>query len=115
VNALEERTEISESQSFCEVDLAVMGRPPNRFPNRAEPFALQPQGLITAPDHPVARAEHLPAAPLAREPFIVREPGSGTRTALVAYLAHWQLPPMVVVATDRTEAIEQAVMAGAWA
>ena len=95
-----------------EVDLAVMGRPPRDWPNRAEPFALHPHVLVTAPDHAFARAESVPAAALAREPFIVREPGSGTRTALEAYLAQHHLQPTFLMEMDSTEAIKQAVMAG---
>ena len=95
-----------------EVDLAVMGRPPRDWPNRAEPFALHPHVLVTAPDHAFARADNVPAQALAREPFIVREPGSGTRTALEAYLAQHHLQPTFLMEMDSTEAIKQAVMAG---
>lgn len=106
------RNQLAAWMAANEVDLAVMGRPPQGFANRAEPFAAHPHGLITAPDHPFAQAEHVPAAMLAREPFIVREAGSGTRAALVEYLEHWQLQPVFVMEMDSTEAIKQAVMAG---
>ena len=95
-----------------EVDLSVMGRPPKDWPNRAEPFAMHPHALVTAPNHPFADAESVPAAMLAREPFIVREPGSGTRAALEEFLAEYHLQPMFVMEMDSTEAIKQAVMAG---
>ena len=95
-----------------EVDLAIMGRPPKDFPNRAEPFAMHPHVLITAPSHPFAQAEKVAAEALAREPFIVREPGSGTRAALEEYLASYRLQPVFVMEMNSTEAIKQAVMAG---
>ncbi len=95
-----------------EVDLTIMGRPPKDFPHRAEPFAQHPHVLVTAPDHPFAQAESVPAAMLAREPFIVREPGSGTRAALQEYLDRHHLQPMFVMEMNSTEAIKQAVMAG---
>ena len=95
-----------------EVDLSVMGRPPKDFPNRAEPFAAHPHVLVTAPQHPFATAESVPAAALAREGFIVREPGSGTRSALEEYLAEFRLQPLFIMEMNSTEAIKQAVMAG---
>ena len=95
-----------------EVDLAIMGRPPKDFANRAEPFAMHPHVLVTAPGHAFASAESVPAASLAREPFIVREPGSGTRAALQEYLDTYRLQPVFVMEMNSTEAIKQAVMAG---
>jgi DNA-binding transcriptional LysR family regulator len=95
-----------------EVDLSIMGRPPKDFANRAEPFAMHPHVLITAPNHPFAQAEHVAAAALAREAFIVREPGSGTRAALEEYLDNFRLQPVFVMEMNSTEAIKQAVMAG---
>ena len=106
------REQLAAWMSANDVDMAVMGRPPQGFPNRAEPFAMHPHGIITDPRHPFAQAEHVNAAALAREPFIVREPGSGTRAALMEYLDHHQLQPMFVMEMDSTEAIKQAVMAG---
>jgi DNA-binding transcriptional LysR family regulator len=95
-----------------EVDLSIMGRPPKESPHRAEPFAMHPHVLVTAPTHPFAAAEHVAAAALAREPFIVREPGSGTRAALEEYLDNFRLKPVFVMEMNSTEAIKQAVMAG---
>lgn len=95
-----------------EIDLSIMGRPPKDFPNRAEPFAKHPHVLVTSPNHPFALAESVAASALAREPFIVREPGSGTRAALEEYLESYRLQPMFVMEMNSTEAIKQAVMAG---
>ena len=95
-----------------EVDLSVMGRAPKEWPNRAEPFAMHPHVLVTAPNHPFARAESVPAAALAREGFIVRETGSGTRAALEEFLSAHHLQPMFIMEMPSDEAIKQAVMAG---
>jgi LysR family transcriptional regulator, low CO2-responsive transcriptional regulator len=95
-----------------EIDLSIMGRPPKDFPNRAEPFAMHPHVLITAPQHPFALEAQVPASALAREPFIVREPGSGTRAALEEFLDSHRLQPVFVMEMNSTEAIKQAVMAG---
>lgn len=106
------RDQLVAAMQASEVDLSVMGRPPRDWPNRAEPFAAHPHGLIVAPGHPFAGEATVPAASLAREPFVVRETGSGTRAALEAYLAAHQLRPEFVMEMDSTEAIKQSVMAG---
>lgn len=106
------REQLAAMMAANEVDLAIMGRPPKEFPNRAEPFAMHPHVLITAPEHPFTALETVPAAALAREPFIVREAGSGTRAALEEFLDNHHLKPMVVMEIESTEAIKQAVMAG---
>jgi DNA-binding transcriptional LysR family regulator len=95
-----------------EVDLAIMGRPPREWATRSEPFAMHPHVLVTAPDHPFAHAEHVSAAALAREAFIVREPGSGTRAALQEYLDEFRLHVRIVMEMNSNETIKQTVMAG---
>ncbi len=95
-----------------EVDLAIMGRPPTESATRAEPFALHPHVLVTALDHPFTRLELVPAAALAEEGFIMREPGSGTRAALDDYMHARRIMPRMVMQMSSNEAIKQAVMAG---
>ncbi|MFM1990724.1 MAG: hypothetical protein RJA99_3681 [Pseudomonadota bacterium] len=106
------RDELVAAMSASEIDVSVMGRPPQDWPNRAEPFAAHPHGLIVAPGHPFTSLETVPAAALAREPFLVRETGSGTRAALETFLAAHSLQPVFVMEMNSTEAIKQSVMAG---
>lgn len=95
-----------------DVDLAVMGRPPRELATRAEPFAVHPHAIVTAPDHPLMRIGHAPASLLANYEFIIREPGSGTRAALEKYFADHRLQPRVAMEMTSNETIKQAVMAG---
>jgi DNA-binding transcriptional LysR family regulator len=95
-----------------EVDLSVMGRAPLDWPNQADPFAVHPQVLVTAPGHPFTQQDQVPAQALAREVFIVREHGSGTRAALEDYLRERRVQPMLLMEMPNDEAIKQAVMAG---
>ncbi|HZN86205.1 MAG TPA: LysR substrate-binding domain-containing protein [Burkholderiales bacterium] len=106
------REQLVAAMTASEVDLSVMGRAPKEWPNRAEPFAAHPHVLITAPDHPFARSESVPAAALARERFIVREPGSGSRAAVAEYLAEHRIEPVVAMELPSDEAIKRTVMAG---
>jgi DNA-binding transcriptional LysR family regulator len=95
-----------------DIELAIMGRPPQGYPTRAEPFAMHPHVLVTAADHRFARMESVPASALGEEGFIVREPRSGTRAALDEYMHTHHMTPRVVMQMSSNEAIKQAVMAG---
>ena len=95
-----------------DVDLAIMGRPPRELATRAEPFAVHPHAIVTAPDHPLTRIGHAPASLLNNYEFIIREPGSGTRAAMEKYFADHRLQPRVAMEMTSNETIKQAVMAG---
>jgi DNA-binding transcriptional LysR family regulator len=106
------REEIVSLMQQSDIELAIMGRPPQGWPTRAEPFAMHPHVLVTSIDHPFTRMEVVPAGALLAEGFIVREPGSGTRAALDEYMHAHQMTPRVVMQMSSNEAIKQAVMAG---
>jgi DNA-binding transcriptional LysR family regulator len=106
------REEIVALMQEGAVELAVMGRPPRGWPSRAEPFAMHPHVLVTAVDHRFVSMEEVPAAALANEGFIVREPGSGTRAALDGYMAAHHVVPRVAMQMSSNESIKQAVMSG---
>ena len=65
-----------------EIDVAIMGMPPQRIETKAMPFADHPLVVIAPPAHPLARARRIPLAVLAGETFLVREQGSGTRSSM---------------------------------
>jgi DNA-binding transcriptional LysR family regulator len=106
------RQAMSELLARGEIDLAVMGTPPRDVEARIEPFAAHPLGVIAAPDHPLVSLPHVPPTLLAREPFIVREPGSGTRAAMERYFADQRIAPPAVMEMASNETIKQAVIAG---
>lgn len=94
-----------------EVDLAVMGRPPRELETRAEPFAAHPHAVVAASNHRLADVESMPAAALAGEGFIVREQGSGTRSAMEQFFRDHGLRPHIVMEMASNETIKQAVIA----
>lgn len=94
------------------VDLAIMGRPPTHLPVVAEAFAKHPHGVIAAPDHPLAGKRRLAPSRVKDEPFIAREPGSGTRHAMDQYFSEHRIEPPIVQEMNSNESIKQAVMAG---
>lgn len=94
-----------------ELDLAVMGRAPAALPASAEAFAANPLAVVASPAHPLARRRRLAPAALADQPFIVREPGSGTRAAMQHFFAEHRLAPPAIMEMNSNEAIKQAVAA----
>ena len=94
------------------VDLAVMGRAPRGLDTIAAPFARHPLAVIAAPEHPLARRRRLALADLAEESFLIRERGSGTRTAMERMFGERRFEPLETIEMSSNETIKQAVMAG---
>ncbi len=95
-----------------DVDLALMGRPPSDIDLVAVPFADHPLVVIAPPGHPLARHRQVPIEALASETFLVRELGSGTRTAMERFFQERGIPLRVGMEMPSNETIKQAVMAG---
>ncbi|MBT9490580.1 MAG: LysR family transcriptional regulator [Rubrivivax sp.] len=95
-----------------EIDLAVMGRPPREMASRAEPFAAHPQVFVAPPGHALTRIGSVAPAELEGVPFIVREPGSGTRKHMADFFEAHRIAPRIAMEMPSNESIKQAVMAG---
>ncbi|HLS80188.1 MAG TPA: LysR substrate-binding domain-containing protein, partial [Steroidobacter sp.] len=105
------RQELVDALHRNELDLAIMGRPPKELDTRAEVFAQHPLSVVTSADHPLAQAAEIAVSELAREPFIIREPGSGTRQTMEALFREWRIMPPVLMQMSSNESIKQAVIA----
>jgi LysR family transcriptional regulator, low CO2-responsive transcriptional regulator len=110
--AVNNRNSVIEQLTANEIDLAIMGRSPQTLDTIAEPFAQNPHVIIAAPDHPLAARRRIPVETVAKETFIVREPGSGTRLAMQKFFDDRQVPCKVGMEMASNETIKQAVMAG---
>lgn len=93
-------------------DLAIMGRPPEDSELVAHPFMENPLVVIAAPGHPLVGARAIPPARLAEDPFISREPGSGTRMAAERFFDAAGVRLATAMEMSSNEAIKQAVQAG---
>jgi len=95
-----------------EVDLAIMGQPPQEFTTISEAFADHPLVIVAPPEHPLAHHAQVTAAQLSEETFLIREPGSGTRATMERYFADVGITPRHALEMVGNETIKQAVMAG---
>ena len=94
-----------------EVDIAIMGRPPSEMSTRSEPFAANPLVFVASPEHPLAGERGLRAEDLRQQSFIVREQGSGTRSAMEAFFTQARFQPHLTMELQSNDAIKQAVKA----
>ncbi|AEJ01098.1 transcriptional regulator, LysR family [Nitrosomonas sp. Is79A3] len=94
------------------IDLAIMGQPPDDLDIDSESFIENPLVVIAPPDHPLCKEQHIPVKRLAKEIFLVRESGSGTRGAMERFFAAHDVKINKGMEADTTEAIKQAVQAG---
>jgi DNA-binding transcriptional LysR family regulator len=78
----------------------------------AESFMPNPLVVIAPPSHPLCGAENIPPQWLQGETFLVREPGSGTRSLMERVFAEKGLKPATPIEMSSTEAIKQGVEAG---
>ena len=93
------------------VDAAVGGRPPADGQLSGEPFLDNPILLITAPGDPLARRRSVPVEELGTRPWLLREPGSGTRAMTEEFLARHELQPRMLT-MGSNGAIKQAARSG---
>ncbi len=110
--AVDNRAEVLRQLADNEVDLAIIGRPPENLEITAEAFAQHPHVVIASPQHPLAGRRRVRLERLATETFIVREPGSGTRGLLERLFVSHGLSLNVSMEMASNESIKQAVLAG---
>ena len=95
-----------------EIDIVLMGLPPEDIELVYEPFMENPLVVIAPPGHPLSAERKIPAARLGEEIFIMREEGSGTRLAMERYFSEQSITISTGMQMTRNEAIKQAVRAG---
>ena len=93
-------------------DFVVMGQVPESLGLSVNPFMDNILIPIAHPEHPLAGRRAVPLQALAAERFLMREPGSGTRSATERRFAEHGLRAQIYMELGSTEAIKQAVMAG---
>ena len=75
------RERVLERLADNQDDLYILGQPPVDADVVAEAFLENNLVVIAPANHPLAKKKRIPLERLAKEPFLLREPGSGTRMA----------------------------------
>ncbi len=94
------------------IDLAIIGKVPDDIPVVIEPFARNELVLIASSSHRLAGRRGIPLEELAKEHFLLREVGSGTRAALESVFQTAGLPLQISMQVGNNSAIKQGVSAG---
>ncbi|GKS69332.1 DNA-binding transcriptional regulator, LysR family [Nitrosomonas sp. PY1] len=94
------------------IDLAIMGQPPDHLDIDSQSFMENPLVVVAPPSHSLCVEKNIAVERLASEIFLVRESGSGTRSAMERFFAAHEIKINKGMETDTTEAIKQAVQAG---
>lgn len=95
-----------------EKDIAIMGIPPLDQDLVAKPFTENPLVIVAPPDHPLTAEKNIPLERLQKETFLMREPGSGTRSAMERFFEERDIHISSSMMMNSNEAIKQAVQAG---
>lgn len=95
-----------------EPDLVIMGQPPDGVDVESEIFMENPLVMIAPSNHDMANKKNISLKRFADEHFVVRETGSGTRSAIQRFFEEHGVPFHTGIEMSSNEAIKQAVEAG---
>jgi LysR family transcriptional regulator for metE and metH len=101
-----------EKLESMELDFAITGLPPDHFGVKKEFISKHPQIIIAPPGHRLAKKHRIALSELQDETFLLREPGSGTRSITDKLFARNRNLPGSGLEFGSNETIKQAVMAG---
>jgi DNA-binding transcriptional LysR family regulator len=110
--AIGNRADMIDGLQRNEIDIAVMGRPPDELDVEMAVIGDHPHVIIAEPGHPLAKKRLIRPAQLAGERFLIREPGSGTRDLTERFFADAGISPVIGMQISSNETIKQAVIAG---
>lgn len=107
------RERLLERMKNNEDDLYIVGRTPAQSEIEAHPLIPNPIVVMASRDHHLVGVRNIPLQKLQDEPFIMREPGSGTRAAVLQLFESADLKvPTARMEFGSNEAIKHAVAAG---
>jgi DNA-binding transcriptional LysR family regulator len=93
-------------------DLYVLSQIPEHLDISYHQFLANPLVVLAPVDHPLAKEKNIPISRLSGEPFIMREPGSGTRSSVQTLFDEHGVSVKVRLELGSNEAIKQAIAGG---
>lgn len=106
------RSSLLELLDRNECDLVIMGRPPDDCNLTALPFLENPLVVVSRPDHYLAGKSQVSLQELAKEQFVIREQGSGTRSAVERFFKDHELEFKTKMDMSNNRAIKHAAEEG---
>ncbi len=106
------RSTLLERLRNNEDDLYMFANPPDQQEVMVQAILSNPLVVFACSDHPMAGEKDIAFARLADEPFLIREPGSGTRMATLRLFERHGLTPKIRMELNTNEAIREAILAG---
>lgn len=105
-------TELFAALDSYDLDIIMTGLPGPKQPYYCQVFARQSIVAMVPAGHPLAGRPSLSLEELAREPIVLREPGSYTRALLIEAFEAKGLTPRVAFEVATREAVTEAVRRG---
>jgi DNA-binding transcriptional LysR family regulator len=93
-------------------DLYILSQLPENMDISYHPFMENPLVVMAPTDHPLVKEKNISIKQLSGEPFIMREPGSGTRASVQNLLEEYGVKVKVRLELGSNEAIKQAIAGG---
>jgi len=93
-------------------DLYIISQLPEDSEAETHSFMENPLVVLAPRSHPLAQEKNIPLERIAEEPFIMREPGSGTRKTVQKLFDAHGLTMKVKLDLSSNEAIKQAIAGG---
>lgn len=93
-------------------DLYILSHLPTHLDINSYLFIENPLVVLAPHEHPLAHEKHISLQRIAEEPFIMREPGSGTRQAAQQLFDQHGIPIKIRLEIGSNEAIKQAIAGG---
>lgn len=93
-------------------DLYILSQLPENMDIQYHPFLENPLVVLAPRNHPLVPERQIPLSRLNGEPFIMREPGSGTRNTVQKLFEEHEISVKVKLELGSNEAIKQAIVGG---
>lgn len=93
-------------------DFYIFSNPPDDIDVVMQTLLPNPLEVYARADHPLADRRGITFREMANEPFLMREPGSGTRMVAESMFAQHRIKPRIRMELGSNEAIKQGIIGG---